>query len=150
MKIAIYLACIAMGTVLHYIVDALGLTYLLASLIANDDMIIILGAFFSSVLWIILEIAAVLIARKLCAIIHKQGEKSFDKRAHKSGTDAFEYAKQSAPQHVIERCDEMIKQSETAVVGYLKGVSDMGIIKKKQAEILIEGYSKLAQQLHQK
>jgi len=26
----------------------------------------------------------------------------------------------------------------------------MGIIKKKQAEILIEGYSKLAQQLHQK
>lgn len=119
-------------------------------LTGNFARAIALEIFLTIALYVAFFFAWYAVAKALRKLMKKQGEKSFGKRVKKSGVDPFEYTKASVPPHVVERCEEMIKQSETAVVGYLRGISDMGIIKKKQAEILIDGYSKLARQVPRK
>lgn len=149
MKVLFFVLFFIIGGILHsIIVDNFGFAYWLAGLFADGDSRIILSAAISAVLAIMVEVAAFFAARTLCRALKQQDEKDFVKRANKDGVDSFEYTKSTVPPHVIERCEEMAKQSETAVSSYLNAMSNMGAIKKKQAEILIAGYSEQARQIH--
>ncbi|MBE6924553.1 MAG: hypothetical protein E7466_04860 [Ruminococcaceae bacterium] len=151
MTTLIYVLCFIFVLFAYVILDFANVAFRLAALLSNNlTQLVLLNSCFSIALPIVLLVLWGVMSRAVCKLVKKQEEKSFVRRANKVGRDPFEYAKASVPPHVVERCEEMIKQSEAAVVGYLKGISDMGIIKKKQAEILIDGYSKLARQVPRK